>query len=283
MSDPSVPRPTEQQAISLFDVPCIAVRDDSGTIFLVISDLCRALGIGADSQIRRLRTHRQLSKGVAPFRILTAGGFQEMVCLRLSLAGAWLMTLNTARVHEDVRDRLDYLQLHIVDLVNAGFRDLLNLPERDQDLEDLDDLARIDPALTRLADLSRRQETLETSQERARDAWKTIRDEVRDMRRRLTNLEQQVGGSLTPAQRGYLYQLVQTWARARADRSPTPGRNAYRACWALVNARFQVARYEDIPANRYEECVAFVRQAYHALTGEDLVLPEQNELGWEES
>ncbi len=281
MSDRTTRHPSEQRAITIFDVPCIAVRDERGTIFLAVSDLCRALELDADSQARRLRKHRQLSKGLETFRIHTAGGFQNSTCLRLSMAGAWLLTVNTARVGDDVRDRMEYLQLHLIDIVNAGFRDLLALPERDQDIEDLDDLAGIDSALTRLAELTARQENLESSQERARDAWKSLRDEVHDLRRRMANLERQIGRTLTPAQRGYLYQLVQTWARARAERAPQTGRNVYRSCWALVHARFQVARYEDIPADRYEECVAFVRESYRSLTGDDLVLPEQSDLGLE--
>jgi hypothetical protein len=35
---------------------------------------------------------------------------------------------------------------------------------------------------------------------------------------------------------------------------------------------------QDLPAAKYADCVAFIRQSYQALTGEDLNLPEQGTL-----
>ena len=50
---------------------------------------------------------------------------------------------------------------------------------------------------------------------------------------------------------------------------------AIRACWRELNARFGVSTYTDLPAARYDEIVQFIKQQYHALTGEDLSAAEQ--------
>ena len=42
--------------------------------------------------------------------------------------------------------------------------------------------------------------------------------------------------------------------------------------------RHLIARYEDLPAVKYADCIAFIRQSYQTLTGEDLMLPEQGAL-----
>ena len=74
--------------------------------------------------------------------------------------------------------------------------------------------------------------------------------------------------------------MVQTWGAAKAAREPDRPRSAaYQACWALVKARFKLSRYEDLPASKYDECIAFIRSAYRALTGQELPVNEQEELG----
>ena len=92
-------------------------------------------------------------------------------------------------------------------------------------------------------------------------------------------IEQQVGGVISREQRGYLYQLVQAWGAAKATREPRLSKAAaYAACWTLLKAKYRIARYEDLPAAKYADCIAFVRQSYQALTGEELNLPEQGTL-----
>ncbi len=79
-----------------------------------------------------------------------------------------------------------------------------------------------------------------------------------------------------------IYQMVQTWAAAKAAREPKHPRSAaYQACWALVKARFKLSRYEDLPAAKYDECITFIRTSYQALTGEDLIANEQGELDFD--
>jgi hypothetical protein len=63
-------------------------------------------------------------------------------------------------------------------------------------------------------------------------------------------------------QRGYLYQLVQAWGAAKATREPRLSKAAaYAACWTLLKAKYRIARYEDLPAAKYADFIAFVRQS----------------------
>jgi hypothetical protein len=103
-----------------------------------------------------------------------------------------------------------------------------------------------------------------------------ILEQLREMRGRVQQLELLAKSRINPEQRGTIYQMVQAWGEARAARTPNLEVGAaIRTCWREVNARFGVGTYTDLPAARYDEIVLFIKQQYHALTGEDLGAAEQ--------
>ena len=283
-ANPDLHTPAEQLPITLFDAVVLAVRTDDGTISLAIRDVCQALAIDFSTQLRRIRNQAVLAEGLARFRIATAGGVQAQDFLELERVPTWLLMINAARVGEPVRPRLLWLQRYIVREVYRSFVTLAGLPEdTSRQIEDLIDLQRFNTAITELADhqesLEARQGALETSQDQARQAWRDLRVEIRAIAQRIATIEQQVGGVISREQRGYLYQLVQAWGAAKATREPRLSKAAaYAACWTLLKAKYRIARYEDLPAAKYADCIAFVRQSYQALTGEELNLPEQGTL-----
>ena len=279
--DASAPRvPVEQVVVSFFDLPCLAVRDVDGAIYIVLSDLCSAIGINADAQQRRIQRHEHLQAGLVSFRIRRGNRMDSVQCLHLQLTAGWLVQIPTARVAAPVQARLRYLQLHLLDAVWQAFATLTGLPAQAEQIEDVQELDRVDQALRSLEQLASRQIAIETSQGKARDAWRQLQDQLREMAGRVAELEQRVGGTLSPAQRGHLYHLVQTWAAARAQRATSLSKDAvYKTCWGEIKARFGlVARYEDMSPAQYTEAIVYIKQQYRTLTGDELELPAQGEL-----
>jgi len=282
--NPNLHTPAEQLPITLFDAVVLAARAEDGTISLAIRDVCQALAIDFSTQLRRIRNQAVLAEGLARFRIATSGGAQAQDFLELERVPTWLLMINASRVGEHVRPRLLWLQRYIVREVYRSFATLAGLPEdTSRQIEDLVDLQRFNAAISELADqqesLEARQGALETSQEQARHAWRDLRAEIHAIAQRIAMIEQHVGGVISREQRGYLYQLVQAWGAAKATREPRLSKAAaYAACWTLLKAKYRIARYEDLPAAKYADCIAFVRQSYQALTGEELNLPEQGTL-----
>jgi hypothetical protein len=270
--------PSEQLPVTAFGSVALAVRHPDGAIYLSVRDLCDIIGVSRYSQLRRLRGHADLSRGLALFRVRTAGGPQSQEFLALEKVPAWLLSINISRSVPEVAQRLGYLQSYLVREVYAAFARLTGLPEQgSRQVEDLEDLRRLDVALDALVE---RQSRIEASQDRARDAWRDLAAQVRAITDRLSELEGRAEGAITKGQRGHIYQLVQAWGAAKAEREPRLSRAAaYAAVWAALKARFRLARYEDLPAARFRECVQFVEQSYRALTGAELTLPEQGELG----
>ena len=280
-TDPASARtPSEQVIVTLFDLPCLAVRDADGSIYVAVVDLCSPLGVKATAQPRRIQRHEHLNAGLVPFRLRRGNRIEVVQCLHLQLTAGWLVQISTARVREEVRERLRFLQLHLLDAVWQAFATLTGLPQAVEQIEDLQDIDRIDEALRNFEDLARRQVVLEESQERARGAWRQMQERLRELAGRVAELEQRVGGRLSPAQRGHLYHLVQAWATARAQKATSLSREAvHAACWGEIKTRFgPVARYEDMSPAQYSEAVVYIKQQYRTLTGQELELPEQGEL-----
>lgn len=74
--------------------------------------------------------------------------------------------------------------------------------------------------------------------------------------------------------------MVHAWGAGRAARDAKLSSGAaIHACWAILNARFKVAAYTDLPAARYDECCAFIQEMYVQLTGERLDIVEQEDMG----
>ncbi|NNJ13294.1 hypothetical protein EKD04_023500 [Chloroflexales bacterium ZM16-3] len=268
--------PAEHLPITFFGSPVLAVRRDDGRIYLNIRDLCGAAMIDPSSQMRRIRTHPKLQPGLARFRVPTTGGPQNQDFLALERVATWLLMINAARVSEDVRSRLSYLQDYLVSEVHAAFMRLAGLSPAPGEIEDLADLQRLGSAITAL---SERQQQIEESQTKARHAWRDISDQLKEIVARVDAIEGHSSASISRAQRGYIYQMVQAWAQAKQQHDPQLSpRAAHATCWGVLKTQFRIARYEDLPASKYPAAIAFIRSAYRQLTGEPLDLPEQTPL-----
>lgn len=257
----------ETLAVTFFEQPVLAVRASDGTIFLSVRDLCAATGLNLSSQLRRLRADQDLQDGLQRFTVATAGGPQGQDFLILEFVPAWIASVNRARASLAVQERLRYLRLFSIRQVYDALARAAGLPEgSSSNIEDIADLERYDEAIRGIAE---RQRGLEESQDRARSAW-------RDHEQRIRLLEEQLGQrtTLSVAQRGHIYQLVQHWAQARIDHEQIASAAAFAGCWAAVKTHYNVAKYEHIPARQYEDCVAYIGRAYQKLTGRELILPE---------
>lgn len=274
-------RPTEQLPIALFGAAVLAVRSPDGTVYLNIGDLCTSVGLAFSAQRRRIVSDEQLSPGLCQFRVQTARGPSTQDFLELERVPLWMLRIQLRRVDAAVQDRVRYVQDYLRTSVYAAFAQLANLDDRSsRQIEDLAELDRIDPTLQALAE---RQSALEASQDRARGAWRELRSELAALQSRMQELEQVVDNRLAPTQRRVIYDLVHAWAHARAEREPklSVGQTIH-ACWAIVNARFRVTSYRDLPAAAYPDCVRFIQDAYSALTGEQLPIVEQEGMDFNE-
>jgi hypothetical protein len=136
---------------------------------------------------------------------MTPGGPQEQEFLILEFVSAWISTVNRSRATPIVQERLRYLRLFSIRQVYDAIARAGGLPEGpSRNIEDLRDLQRFDGAIQGIAE---RQQALEQSQDKARQAWKDHEDRIQRLEAQLAQT-----GTITRAQRGHIYQLVQIWA-----------------------------------------------------------------------
>jgi hypothetical protein len=268
MLEPALP--TESLVVTFFEHPVLAARVRDGTILLSVRDLCDAVGLRRYSQIRRIRADAELRDGLQTLRVPTAGGPQEVEFLILEFVPAWISTVDRSRASTVVQERLRFLRLFSIRHVYDAITQAAGLPSgTSRNIEDLRDLQQFDEAIHGIAErqraLEESQQALESSQEKARQAW-------RDHEHRIRALEEQRAQNLTlsPIQRGHMYQLVHIWAQARVAREGIAFSAAIKGCWGVLKGRYQVAKYEDIKASEYDDCIGFVRRSYEKLTGESL-------------
>ncbi|WP_322489309.1 phage antirepressor N-terminal domain-containing protein [Chloroflexus sp.] len=272
---PRPPRPREQLPITLFEGVVLAVRADNGLIYVGLRDLCASLGLNHSAQRRRILLDEALH--LTQFRVQSGSQFRTLDFLLLEDIPVWLLGVQAGRVSEQAQERFGYVKMYLVSAVQRAFAELSGLPDAPSSaIEDLADLDRIDQAFAQLAEIGRRQEELEASQDRARSAFRDLRALLTEVRDRVQELERRINATLSPTQRGTIYQMVQQWGMARAERDRTlsPG-VAIRRSWAEVNAAFGASTYTDLPAARYDEIVRYVKDHYRALTGHELDAVEQ--------
>jgi len=201
MSEPAAETPRESLAITIFNMPTLAVRATDGLIYLAIRDLCNAVGLSRQSQMRRLRADEDLREGIKTFRIATPAGMREQEFLQLELVPLWITSVSRRKAEPEIQERLRFFKLHIIQHVHRSITEAAGLPsESSRDIEDLRDLGRYDESITGIAE---HQQAMQESQDKARQAW-------REHERRIQALEEQVRQylPLSDAQQGRVYHLV---------------------------------------------------------------------------
>jgi len=280
--------PREQLPITLFDGVVLAVRAADGHIYLVVRDLCATLDLIPSSQLRAIRADERLH--LASFRLRIGRQVRTLECLQLDDVPLWLVKVRPPRGNAHAAERLRYVQSYLIASVRSAFAVLTGLPDAPSNqIEDLQELDIIDPALQGLRELAERQARIEESQDRAREAWRDLVNQIRELhgvlpaiealRTRLQEVERQIQIRLSPEQRNTIYRLVQAYGEARAARSgeSKPGVEI-RKSWAEFNVRFGIATYTDLSAGQFDEAVQFVTSQYRALTGSDIESGTQERL-----
>jgi hypothetical protein len=275
--DEQIYEPVEEAPVPLFNGVVLGVRSTDGTLWLAVRDLAVTVDAVPRSQIRRVQTNPLLQRYVRWFRATTAGGSQNQLFLQLEGVGLWLMTISVSRAPAEVRQRLIWLQQHLEQAVRRAFAEATGLPERSSDIEDIDEIGRIDHILQGMV---QQQRDFTHDQD-------ALRADVAALTERVLLLEGQRRAdvpTITKAQRGQIFHMVVAWAELLQSRNEGMTIGGGRAaCWAALKKKFHVAEYSHIPSTRYNEAVTFIREAYAKLGGGDLPIQVGMDLGGDDA
>lgn len=108
-------------------VDIVALKNNQGILFTVVSKTCDVLGIDTKTQIARIRERDDWLSGVIPLQLPGDAQVREVFCIAVEFYEAWLNSINRNKVSERARPALIRLQAECTKAIRNWFH-----PEEEQ-------------------------------------------------------------------------------------------------------------------------------------------------------
>ena len=258
---------TEQKTVLFYDDELTAVRAQDGHIYVSLRQMCDALGITRQSQVKRIRRHAVLSKGLQGGAILAppsedgrGGGLQQANLLRVDLVPLWLSGIRVSAVDETIQGKLTRFQEEAASVLWEAFQSgrLTTAPEIDDLLDSNSPAAQAYKMAMAMAELARNQLQLEARLASRLDEHET----------RLEQLEAALPSSkshITEDQAMQISQAVKTVALALGKRTK---RNEFGAVYGELYRKFGITSYKMLPAKKFEAAINFLTEWHQNVAGD---------------
>ena len=272
----------EQQIVPFLGDDLAAALTPGGIIYISLPGMCKALGLLTRGQIRRIRDTKSLSKGLRRIPIVTAGGNQRLNCLRVDKVALWLAGVQTNSMKSDeFRLKIDTYQEELAPAATQVFMRVMGLRTRDitpsTDPQILALADRVD-TLTEITTLV--YEYMGTLLE-AQDRTSMQLEQAIHLLEALTNrqevTETQVAKidertqRLTSAHGEDVQEIVHIIAAAIVKQSPNiTTQLAHSMVFGRLKKRFRVRSYIEIPDERFDEVMAYLRGELRKFSSGDL-------------
>ncbi len=255
--------PVEQREVEFYGDELTAVRAEDGQIYVSIRHLCQALSLNTQAQTRRIQRHHVMSDGYTWVAIMATQQRRRMYMLRVDLVPFWLSTLETRRVSEDVRPKLERFQREAAKILWEAFQEgrLTTDPVFDELLQQDTPEVQAYKMIQGMLHLARNQIIM-------RSQLQDHEQQLTAYGQRLEQIETQLGDSerhITPAQATEVSQAVKAVAMALSKQSK---RNEYGGVYGELYRRFEIPSYKQLPANRFQETMDWLGDWLHTITGE---------------
>jgi hypothetical protein len=251
--------PVEQKTIEFYDDELIAIRANDGQIYVSVRHMCNSLGLDDRSQRRRIQDHTVLKKGFASGVIMTPEGVRRTSSLlRADLVPLWLSGVDTSRVKDEIKPKLDQYQEEVAKVLWEAFQEgrLTTDPSFEELLKTDSPAVQAYKTFQALTKLARNQIIIEAKLE--------------DHEQRLERIEATLGDtgkSVTPDQASQISQAVKAIA---LELGKTTKRNEYGAIYGEVYRREGITSYKLLPAHRFETVMKWLAEWYKQVTDKDL-------------
>lgn len=255
--------PLSQHLVSFYGDELVAVQQPDSTIYTLFARLCENLGLGRESQVRRIHRHAVLREGLITLTIETAGGPQQAQALKLALLPLWLSGVHVDRVKPELREKLTRYQREAADVLWQAFKSQI-LTERhtddltistDAELVQLQQIAEMGRAIVRMAE---EQIELRRRMDSAARAFQGMRHDLADVQVRLGVLEERVSTSsaIIDVQAAEVSNRVKALAELLTVKDNS--KNHYQAIFGELYRRFSVSSYKLIQQTQYEAVLTFL-------------------------
>lgn len=267
----------DQRIVPFMGDDLVAAMTANETIYISLGAMCTALGVSGKAQTERIQRTPTLTKGLRRIPLKTAGGTQRINCLRVDRVALWLAGIEPSRVRPQFRAKIEAYQDELAPVAMRVFMRVMGLSTAPA--------ATPDPRLAALAEqydvlmaaatfIAEHMESLTAIPDQLAQAV-TLLESLAAQQQETTAAVQRLTSEqrLTDAQKHHVKEAVQ---RIVDDTAGTPRALTHGQVYGAIFHRFHVTAYADLPAARYEEVMAFLRDLWkRATTGKT---PEQGSL-----
>jgi hypothetical protein len=269
---------TEQQLVPFMGDDLAAAMAVGGSIYISLPGICAALGLSAQAQLRRIERTRTLAKGLRRISLQTKGGFQRVNCLRLDLIALWLAGAQTGSMKSEFRGKIETYQEELAPVATqvfmrvVGLRTAQVIPTEDPHIvalaEQIDTLTDIATFLREhMQGMLEAQGHVSMRLEQAVQLLEALAGRQQTTEDQVTRIDERTK-RLTPAHAREVQLLVERIARVLEKQSATATlSSAHAMIYGRLKTRFRAGSYKEIPDERFEEVMAYLREELRKATG----------------
>lgn len=229
-----------------------AAQDEHGQVWVAIKPICEQIGISWQGQSEKLASDSRFNCQ----DILTVaedGKQRQMTCLPQHQLLGWLYTINSNKVKPEARDLLLAYQTETTDAINSYWtKGIASNPRMQQ--QPTSPLALSRALLESLEQQGQRIQVLEEVQQQTTEKFEEI-----DYR--FENLP------INSKQVKTIQSAVEHLVRLMGGES-----RHYRRVWGSFKDHFGLASYRDLPRNKYDEALEFLRNMINAYSAYDKLI-----------
>lgn len=252
----------EQKTVLFYDDELIAVRGDDGQVYVSLRHLCDSIGVARQPQVRRIQENHVLAKGYTGGTITIppgkrgGGGRQQAGLLRVDLVPLWLSGIDTKRVKEGVRAKLEKYQEEVAKVLWEAFQEgrLTATPAFDDLLQKDSPAVKAYKQALAIVELARNQVLLEARL-----------DDYSERLERIEAILGDAGRSVTPDQASQVSQAVKAVAIALGKQTK---RNEFGAVYGEMYRKFGITSYKLLPAQQFQKVMQWLAEWYQSITDE---------------
>jgi P22_AR N-terminal domain len=273
---------SQQEIIPFMGDELAAALTPGGIVYISLPGICRALGLTVQPQLLRIKRTRSLLRGLRQIPLSTRGGFQRAYCLRVDKVALWLGGIETTRVkNEDFRLKIETYQEELAPAAMQVFMRVMGLRTREI-------LPSTDPQILALADrvdtlteittlvyeymgtLLEAQGRTSMQLEQAIHLLEALTNRQEVTETQVAKIDERTQ-RLTSAHGEDVQEMVHLIAAAIVKQSPNiTTQLAHSMVFGRLKKRFRARSYIEIPDERFDEVMTYLRGELRKFSGGDL-------------
>ncbi len=269
---------TRQELLPFEGDTLAAAMGASGSIYVTVSSLCAAFGLNQRGQMIRIMRTPTLARGVRRMPIATSGGLQRVNCLRLDKVPMWVAGMETVRIKEPLRPKIEQYQEQLAPFAMQVFMRVMGIasatpanadPRLASMLDQFDTLINVALDLqAQMASMSAIPEQIDAMRwqlDQAMELLESIAGDNAETRQAVEKLKTKTAG-LTKVQARNVKEQI---SHMVAITEGTPGEMKYATIYGRIQYRFRVPTYSLVPDTQYEVLMQFLRDELQKATGQE--------------